>query len=165
LQKKDQPEGAEPILEKWGEHCSTTERRADEATREAVDWLKCEFIMDRVGETFAGIISGVTGFGLFVELSGIYVEGLVHISTLPNDYYHFNSTKFSLEGERSKKQYRLGDSIQVKVARVDLDEREIDFVVIEEGTRGRASKKTDKKKIKNKKTQKKHRRHHSKKFN
>ncbi|HSW71694.1 MAG TPA: ribonuclease R, partial [Gammaproteobacteria bacterium] len=148
LQNKGQAETLS-AFEKWGEHCSTTERRADEATREAVDWLKCEFIMDRVGETFDGIISGVTGFGLFVELSGIYVEGLVHISTLPNDYYHFNSMKLSLEGERSRKQYRLGDPIRVRVARVNLDEREIDFVVLEERS---PVKKANKKQGKDKKS-------------
>lgn len=115
--------------EKFGEHCSMTERRADDATREAIDWLRCEFMMDKVGKVFSGIISGVTGFGLFVELVETYVEGLVHISTLPNDYYHFNAGKLTLEGEHSKKCYRLGDTIKVKVARVDLDEREIDFVV------------------------------------
>lgn len=155
LQNKHQAEEVGPTFEKHGEHCSATERRADDATREAVDWLKCEFIMDRVGETFEGIISGVTGFGLFVELSGIYVEGLVHISTLPNDYYHFNSMRLTLEGERSKKQYRLGDTIKVKVARVDLDEREIDFVVAEEAGQERTSKKPQKKQSKAKKSPKK----------
>lgn len=148
LQKQQPPTDSGAAYEKFGEHCSATERRADEATREAVDWLKCEFIMDRVGESFEGIISGVTGFGLFVELRDIYVEGLVHISTLPNDYYHFNSMKLLLEGERSKKQYRLGDSIRVRVARVDLDEREIDFVLADEEVRERSGKKSERKKNK-----------------
>jgi len=132
------------LYEKFGEHCSMTERRADDATRETVDWLRCEFMQDKVGEIFPGVISGVTGFGLFVELSENYVEGLVHISTLPNDYYHFNANKLTLEGERSKKQYCLGDSIKIKVARVDLDEREMDFIVVEEETS--ATKNTKKKK-------------------
>lgn len=126
--------------EKYGKHCSMTERRADDATREAIDWLRCEFMLDKVGKVFTGIISGVTGFGLFVELAETYVEGLVHISTLPNDYYHFNATRMTLEGERSKKNYRLGDAIQVQVARVDLDEREIDFVVDEENSSHKKSK-------------------------
>ncbi len=132
LQNKAVAADENAIYEKFGQHCSMTERRADDATREAVDWLRCEFMMDKVGQVFAGVISGVTGFGLFVELSETYVEGLVHISTLPNDYYHFNASKLTLEGEHSKKQYRLGDPIQVRVARVDLDEREIDFVVEDE---------------------------------
>lgn len=154
LQNQPQPEDAGPAYEKFGEHCSATERRADDATREAVDWLKCEFIMDKVGETFNGVISGVTGFGFFVELTGIYVEGLVHISTLPNDYYHFNSMKLSLEGERSRRAYCLGDTVKVRVARVDLDEREIDFVVADEEVRERAPKKTGKKKGKEKNKEK-----------
>jgi ribonuclease R len=110
--------------------------------------------MDRVGESFDGIISGVTGFGLFVELCGIYVEGLVHISTLPNDYYHFNSMKLALEGERSGKQYRLGDPIRVRVARVDLDEREIDFAVIDDELGDKPAKKAKKKNGKDKKEEK-----------
>ena len=130
--------------QKFGEHCSMTERRADDATREAVDWLKCEFMMDRIGDVCPGIISGVTGFGMFVELTETYVEGLVHISTLPNDYYQFDSSKLTLTGEKSKRCYRLGDPVQIKVARVNLDEREIDFVVAEEDTRERKAKKTDK---------------------
>jgi len=141
LRKQKKPADSEATYEKFGEHCSKTERRADDATREATDWLKCEFIMDRVGETFDGIISGVTSFGLFVELTGIYVEGLVHISTLPNDYYHFNATHLCLEGEQSKTAYRLGDPIRVRVARVDLDEREVDFVVAGVEVRERAERK------------------------
>ena len=117
------------VLHKAGEHCSMTERRADDATREATDWLKCEFMMDKVGKEYAGIISGVTSFGFFVELKDIYVEGLVHISNLPGDYYRFDPIKHMLVGERSNKRYRLGDVVQVQVARVDLDKREIDFVL------------------------------------
>lgn len=150
LQKKYNPINENEIdgaYQKFGEHCSMTERRADDATREAVDWLKCEFMMDKVGQEFSGVISGVTGFGLFVELSDVYVEGLVHISTLPNDYYHFNATKLMLEGQHSKQRYALGDVIKVRVARVDLDEREIDFVVIEEADNKKVSQR-DKKKSK-----------------
>lgn len=119
-------------LEKLGIHCSMTERRADEATREATDWLKCEFMLDKVGQSFAGVITGVTNFGFFVELIDIYVEGLVHISTLPNDYYQFDIVKHALRGERSGKHFRLGDVVKVTVARVDLDERQIDFVLSDE---------------------------------
>jgi ribonuclease R len=111
----------------FGEHCSMTERRADEATRDAVDWLKCFYIRDKIGQKFAGIISGVTGFGVFVELSGIYVEGLVHITALKDDYYHFEANKHLLRGKRTGTVYRLGDSIRVLLARVDLDERTVDF--------------------------------------
>jgi ribonuclease R len=121
-------------VNRLAEHCSTTERRADEATREVLDWLKCEFIRDRVGETFAGIITNVTGFGLFVELKNIYVEGLVHITALHNDYYQFDMKRQRLRGERSGIVYRLGDSICVKIGRVDLDQRKIDFELADEKT-------------------------------
>ena len=114
-----------------GEHCSMTERRADEATRDAVDWLKCEYMQDKVGEVFAGLITGVTSFGLFVELRQVYVEGLLHITALGKDYYHFNPVKQHLVGERTKTVYRLADPITVKVVRVDLDERKIDFELVE----------------------------------
>ncbi len=110
-----------------GEHCSMAERRADEATRDAVDWLKCEYMQDKVGEVFEGLITGVTSFGLFVELRQVYVEGLLHISALGKDYYHFDPIKQRLMGERTKSIYRLADPITVKVVRVDLDERKIDF--------------------------------------
>lgn len=119
------------VLSAVGIHCSMTERRADDATDEAIDWLKCEFMMDKVGGEFAGIISGVTGFGVFVELADVYVEGLVHISNLPGDYYHFDPIKHALQGERSGRRFRLGDPIKIKVARVDLDQRQIDFVLAE----------------------------------
>ncbi len=114
-----------------GDHCSMTERRADEATRDAIDWLKCEYMMDRVGETYDGVISAVTGFGVFVELEQVYVEGLVHITALGNDYFHFDPAKHRLTGEHTRKSYRLGDRIRVKVVRVDLDERKIDFELVE----------------------------------
>ncbi|MDX1368080.1 ribonuclease R [Pseudomonas sp.] len=117
----------EAILEQLGEQCSMSERRADEATRDVVNWLKCEFMKDRVGETFPGVITAVTGFGLFVELTDIYVEGLVHVTALPGDYYHFDPVHHRLAGERSGRNFRLGDTVEVKVMRVDLDERKIDF--------------------------------------
>lgn len=110
-----------------GEHCVMTERRADEATRDAVDWLKCEYMMDKVGAEFDGLISAVTGFGLFVQLKEIYVEGLVHITALPNDYYNFDATQHCLRGERTGKVFRLADALRVKVMRVDLDTRRVDF--------------------------------------
>jgi ribonuclease R len=112
-----------------GKHCSQTERRADDASRDVESWLKCYYMQDRIGECFEGIISAVTGFGLFVALDGIYVEGLVHISELPSDYFHFNAAKHMLLGERSGKRYRLGDRLRVKIVRVDLETSKIDFVL------------------------------------
>ena len=114
-----------------GEHCSMTERRADEAVRDAVEWLKCEFMQDKVGQVFDGIITAVTAFGLFVELRGVFVEGLVHVTALRNDYYQFDPVGHRLHGERSGQVYRLGDRLTVRVARVDLDERKIDFEPVE----------------------------------
>lgn len=118
-------------LARAGEHCSMTERRADDATNEVTDWLKCEFMMDKVGQEFEGILSGVTNFGIFVELVDIYVEGLVHISTLPDDYYQFDPIQHALQGERTGRRFRLGDAVKVQLARVDLDQRQIDFVLAE----------------------------------
>jgi len=113
-----------------GEHCSMTERRADEATRDATDWLKCEYMLDKVEEEFDGIITSVTGFGLFVELKDIYVEGLVHVTSLADDYFHFDPSKHRLLGERSGITYRLADAIRVRITRVDLDERKVDFELV-----------------------------------
>ena len=116
-----------------GEHCSMTERRADEAVWDAVEWLKCEFMLDKVGEVFDGIVTAVTAFGLFVELKGVFVEGLVHVTALRNDYYHFDPVGHRLRGERSGQIYRLGDALRVRLTRVDLDERKIDFDLVDEG--------------------------------
>jgi ribonuclease R len=113
-----------------GEICSTSERRADAASYSVIDALKCEYMQDRVGDEFVGTVTSVTSFGLFVELNEIYVEGLVHISELSNDYYHFDPVHHSLSGERSQKTYRLGDSVEVKVVRVDLNEKKIDLQMI-----------------------------------
>jgi ribonuclease R len=115
-----------------GVHCSQTERRADDATRDVESWLKCYYMQDKIGESFSGVISGVTGFGLFVALDGIYVEGLVHISELPSDYFHFDFAKHMLLGERSGKRFRLGDRIRVRLVNVDLESSKIDFVLAEE---------------------------------
>lgn len=119
----------EQTLTSLGEHCSMTERRADRATRDAVDWLKCEYMLNKVGQTFNGNIVDVTGFGVFVELDKIYIEGLLHITALENDYYHYDPVYHLLRGKRSGRIYRLGDAIRVVVARVDLDNRKIDFVL------------------------------------
>jgi len=112
-----------------GAHCSMTERRADDATRDVVAWLKCYYMKDRVGESFTGSISGVASFGAFVALDDVYVEGLVHVSDLGNDYFHFDAAKHQLMGERTRKRYRLGDRLRVAVARVDLDTSRIDFTL------------------------------------
>ena len=112
-----------------GAHCSMTERRADEATRDVSNWLKCYYMKDRVGDTFNGSISGVTGFGIFVALDEVYVEGLVHVSELGQDYFHFDAAKHHLMGERTHKRFRLGDRVRVEVARVDLDTARIDFTL------------------------------------
>ena len=116
-------------MELMGEHCSMTERRADRASRDATDWLKCDYMQDKVGEVFNGFISDVTGFGVFVELKDIYVQGLVHVTSLKNDYYVHEPTHHLLRGKSSNTVYRLGDPIRVRVGRVDLDQRKIDFVL------------------------------------
>jgi ribonuclease R len=112
-----------------GVHCSQTERRADEATRDVESWLKCYYMRDRVGETFNGTISSVVGFGIFVALDDVYVEGLVHVSDLGSDYFHFDAAKHQLMGERTAKRFRLGDRVVVRVARVDIESSKIDFVL------------------------------------
>jgi len=150
-------------MAKLGENCSQTERRADEATRDATDWLKCEFMLDKVGEEYDGTISSVTSFGLFIELDDIYVEGLVHVTSLEKDYFHFEPVKHRMLGERTRKVYRLGDRLRIRVARVDLDERKIDFDLAGEVTtmaedntakpgRKRRRRKSAKKKTEQKKT-------------
>ena len=126
-QKKAAWRYSEEDMVQLGEHCSMASRRADEATRDVSDWLKCEYMQERVGEIHDGVIAGVTGFGLFVELSDIYIEGLVHVTSLKNDYYQFDAAGHRLMGERTRKDYRLGDSLRVKVVRVDLDDKKIDL--------------------------------------
>jgi ribonuclease R len=113
-----------------GGHCSMTERRADDATRDVEAWLKCYYMQDRVGEEFIGTIASVTGFGLFVALDDIYVEGLVHISELGSDYFHFDKTRHQIVGERTGVRYRLGDRVHVKIVRVSLDTTRIDFSLL-----------------------------------
>lgn len=116
-----------------GEHCSMSERRADDATREVQAWLKCEYLQDHVGDEFDGVISAVTSFGLFVELVDIYIEGLVHITALPGDYYNFDASHQRLTGERSGRSFQLGGKVRVQVARVDLDDKKIDLELVDGG--------------------------------
>ncbi len=112
-----------------GAHCSRTERRADEATRDVVNWLKCYYMRDRINEAFDGTISAVTGFGIFVALDEVFVEGLVHISELGNDYFRFDAARHELRGERGGGRFRLGDRLSVKLVRVDLEQARLDFVL------------------------------------
>ncbi len=121
----------------WAElgiHCSMTERRADDASREVETWLKCYFMRDRIGETFTGTVSGVTHFGVFVTLDEVFVDGLVHITDLGNDYFRFEPSRHTLTGERSGAVFRLADRIEVTLARVDLEQSRIDFVLTDEET-------------------------------
>jgi ribonuclease R len=113
-----------------GVHCSDTERRADEATREAMDWLKCEYMQTRLGEELTGLVSGVADFGLFVELEELPVDGLVHVSGLGADYFRHERDRHRLVGTRSGVAFRLGDRLRVRVARVDLETRRVDFDLV-----------------------------------
>ena len=118
---------------KWDEvgiHCSKTERRADEATRDVTSWLKCYYMQDKLGEEFDGVISSVVSFGIFVALNDVFVEGLVHVTELGQDYFHFDAGRHQMMGERTGKRYRLGDAVRVKVARVELDSTQIDFTLV-----------------------------------
>ena len=122
----------EKVIE-LGEHCSMTERRADEATRDVSDWLKCEFMQDHVGDSFTGVISTVTNFGLFVRLQDLHIEGLAHITALGRDYYHYDDVRMCLTGENSGIKYRVGDVVTVQVAAVNLDEKKIDLLMESKG--------------------------------
>ncbi len=124
------PYNAEQISEA-GSHCSMTERRADDATRSVDSWLKCQYLVDQVGNEFSGVVTAVTGFGLFVQLDDLFIEGLVHITGLPRDYYNFEAAHHRLVGERTRRVFRLGDRLSVIVTRVDVDERKIDFDLVD----------------------------------
>ena len=117
-------------MQTFGEHCSANERRADEATRDAEFALKCEYMLDKIGMEFSARVTGVVSFGLFVELDEYYVEGLIHITSLPKDYYDFDPITHRLTGERRGMQFRLSDKVKVRVSNVDMDERRIDFELI-----------------------------------
>jgi len=128
-----------------GEQCSQAERRADEAVRDVMDWLKCEYMQDHIGAVYDGVVTGVTSFGLFVELADIYVEGLVHITSLQKDYYRFDPVSHALNGERTGDSFHLGDKMTVQVAAVNLDERKIDFQPLEKKKRKSRKKSTQSK--------------------
>ncbi|SPP32043.1 Ribonuclease R [Arsenophonus endosymbiont of Aleurodicus floccissimus] len=131
-----------------GEHCSMTERRADEATRDVTDWLKCDFMQDQVGNVFTGIITSVTGFGFFVRLKDLFIDGLVHVSSLNNDYYRYDNVGQRLIGESSGMVYRLGDEVEISVEAVHMDERKIDFALISTLRKAKNPGKTAKEKAK-----------------
>ena len=135
-------------MDVFGAHCSSTERRADDATREVADWLKCEYMQDHVGEEFDGVISSVTGFGFFVRLNDLFIDGLVHISGLANDYYLFDMPKQRLIGENSGMIFRLGDAVKVRVEAVSLEQKQIDFSLISSERKPRRSGKTARTKAK-----------------
>ena len=135
-------------MDVFGAHCSSTERRADDATREVADWLKCEYMQDHVGEEFDGVISSVTGFGFFVRLNDLFIDGLVHISGLANDYYLFDMPKQRLIGENSGMIFRLGDAVKVRVETVSLEQKQIDFSLISSERKPKRSGKTARKKAK-----------------
>jgi ribonuclease R len=116
-----------------GVHCSVNERRADEASRDVEAWLKCRYMREHLGEEYGGTVSAVTSFGLFVQLDGLYVEGLVHITELGGEYYRFDEIRQELRGERSGIRYVVGSRVRVQVSRVDLDGRKIDFRLVREG--------------------------------
>jgi len=113
-----------------GEHLSVTERRADDATREVISWLKCEYMRDKLGGVYPGTVTGVSAFGIFVQLDDLRVEGLVHVSMLGNDYFHFDPSLQVLQGESSGRVFRYGDALKVRVTRVKLEERKIDFEIV-----------------------------------
>ncbi len=114
----------------FGEQTSLTERRADDATRDVMDFLKCEYMRTHVGEEFTGVVSAVTGFGLFIQLKDLYIEGLIHVTNLNSDYYTFDPVRLRLTGERSGKSYCMGDEVNIIVASVDLEQRKIDFELV-----------------------------------
>jgi len=114
-------------MERLGAVCSAHERRAEDATREVEAWLKCQYMEDKVGEEYDGVVTGVTNFGLFVQLTELMIDGLVHVTNLVNDYYHFDSGSQSLVGERTGRRYSLGDKLHVVVSKVELETKRIDF--------------------------------------
>ena len=129
---KRRKEGELVIWEALGIHCSANERRADEASRDVEAWLKCYFIRDKLGEEFTGTISGVTPFGIFVQLDALFIEGLVHVTELGADYFQYDEVRHELRGERTGIRYQLTDRVTVQVSRVDLDARKVDLRLVSE---------------------------------
>jgi len=127
------------IWEELGLHCSANERRADEASRDVEAWLKCYFMRDKLGEEYGGMVSGVTSFGIFVQLDALFIEGLVHVTELGSDYFQYDEIKNELRGERTGIRYRLSDRVRVQVSRVDLDARKIDFRLVRDTPKASSS--------------------------
>ncbi|MGY5450267.1 ribonuclease R family protein [Agarivorans sp. MS3-6] len=137
------------------DHCSLVARRADTASWDVDAWLKCEYMQDRIGETFDGIVSGVNGFGLYVELPEMAVEGAVHISSLAGDFYHFDANKQRLTGENTRKSFAIGHKFKVKIARVDMEQRKIELIPLEQAKSAGSANKQKKNKAKSKSKAKK----------
>ena len=140
--QRAKPDASQLTWQRLGEHTSMCERRADEASRDVTAWLKCEYMKQFIGEVMAGKISAVTQFGAFVTLDAVFVDGLIHISELGQDYFEFDEASFSLKGRASGMSYRLGDAVSVRIAGVDSDTRKIDFVLeggVKKGAKARAS--------------------------
>lgn len=131
-QGKKRGEGDLAVWEALGIHCSANERRADEASRDVEAWLKCYFVRDKLGEEFTGTISGVTTFGIFVQLDALFIEGLVHVTELGADYFQYDDARHELRGERTGIRYQLTDRVTVQISRVDLDARRIDLRLVSE---------------------------------
>ena len=131
--ERPKPTAAIAAWQAAGLHCSANERRADEASRDVEAWLKCKYMREHLGEEFAGLVSSVTSFGLFVTLESMYVEGLVHITELGGEYFRYDEARQELRGERTGIRYALGTRVQVQVSRVDLDGRRIDFRLVRPG--------------------------------
>jgi ribonuclease R len=127
--KQQKEEKDNTIWDALGVHCSANERRADEASRDVEAWLKCYYMKDKLGEVFHGVVSGVTPFGIFVQLEEMYVEGLVHVTGLGTDYFQYDEARHELRGERTGQVYQLTSQVTVQVARVDLESRKIDLVL------------------------------------
>jgi ribonuclease R len=128
---KGSKEGAAlAVWAQFGVHCSANERRADEASRDVEAWLKCYYMRDHLGQEYAGTITGVANFGLFVQLESLFVEGMVHVTELGGDYYQYDEARQELRGERTGIRYRIGDRLHVLVSRVDLDARKIEFSLV-----------------------------------
>ena len=132
-EKVRKPSAEQQAWEAAGLHCSANERRADEASRDVEAWLKCKYMREHLGEEFSGLVTAATGFGIFVTLDAMYVEGLVHITELGGEYFRFDEARQELRGERTGIRYAIGTRVRVQVSRVDLDGRRIDFRLVQEG--------------------------------
>jgi ribonuclease R len=128
--KKNEFPYSEDVMSELCAHCSFKSRRAEEAERDVIDRLKCAYLETRIGEEFEGMVSGVTSFGLFVELDYGRISGLVHVTGLPNDYYHYDPVAHRMKGERRGQVFQLSDRVKVKVVSVNLDDRKIDFELV-----------------------------------